>query len=119
MELDRVIFNGQEMPIMDSVARSEVAIALDACEKIIKELPIKEQMPSIALQPMVLYATSTPQGAVVPLNWKQYKDGGYDWNGQPSALGQIYINIKGTNGSCAYIAVPTESDLGSLTWKQI
>lgn len=76
-----------------------------------------KDLPLLCGQPSILFAHGTPQEAVVPVNWKQYDwttDTGYDWNGQPSALGQQYINIDATTGG-RYIAVP--NDNGSLSWK--
>lgn len=76
-----------------------------------------KDLPLLCGQPSILFAHGTPQEAVVPVNWKQYDwttDTGYDWNGQPSAMGQQYINIDATTGG-RYIAVP--NDNGSLSWK--
>lgn len=76
-----------------------------------------KELPLLCGQPSILFGKGTPQESVVPVNWKQYDwvtDTGYDWNGQPSALGQQYINISATTGG-RYIAVP--NDDGSLSWK--
>lgn len=64
-------------------------------------------------QPMKLFGAGTPQEAIVPDNWRQLADGGYDWNGVPSALGQEYINTAVTSGG-HYIAV-RDSNMG-LKW---
>lgn len=64
-------------------------------------------------QPMKLFGAGTPQEAKVPDNWRQLADGGYDWNGVPSALGQEYINTAVTSGG-HYIAV-RDSNMG-LKW---
>lgn len=64
-------------------------------------------------QPMKLFGAGTPQESVVPDNWIQLADGGYDWNGAPSAIGQEYINTAVASGG-HYIAV-RDSDMG-LKW---
>jgi len=64
-------------------------------------------------QPMKLFGAGTPQEAVVPDNWIQLADGGYDWNGVPSAIGQEYINTAVTSGG-HYIAV-RDTNMG-LKW---
>lgn len=92
---------------------------IDCCKSLIAELEKSNEMPNIASQPMVLYAEVTPQAAVAPNNWVGVLDGGYEWNGVPSALGQIYINIKGGSGAVCYIAVPTNADPTNYEWKQI
>lgn len=50
------------------------------------------KLPLLCGQPMILFGAGTPQDAIVPDNWIQFADGGYDWNGSPSALGQVYID---------------------------
>ena len=57
-----------------------------------------ESLPLLCGQPMKLYGNGTPQEAVVPDNWRQFADGGYNWNGTPSALGQEYINYASGGG---------------------
>lgn len=64
-------------------------------------------------QPMKLFGAGTPQESVVPDNWIQLADGGYDWNGTPSAIGQEYINTAVASGG-HYIAV-RDSNMG-LKW---
>ena len=64
-------------------------------------------------QPMKLFGAGTPQEAVVPDNWIQLADGGYDWNGVPSAIGQEYINTAVASGG-HYIAV-RDTNMG-LKW---
>lgn len=60
--------------------------------------------PCLMGQPMILFGAGTPQEAVVPDNWVQLADGGYNWNGTPSALGQQYVNTSVSSGGL-YIAV--------------
>ncbi|MGN0930044.1 MAG: hypothetical protein ACI4N3_05375 [Alphaproteobacteria bacterium] len=55
-------------------------------------------IPKLCGQPMVLYGNGVPKDGVVPDNWIQFIDGGYDWNGLPSALGQRYIDTSVSSG---------------------
>lgn len=71
------------------------------------------ELPLLAGQPMKLFGNGTPNASVVPTNWKQLADGGYDWNGVPTALGQEYINVDASTGG-HYIAV-RDGDYG-LKW---
>lgn len=64
-------------------------------------------------QPMKLFGAGTPQESIVPDNWIQLADGGYDWNGVPSAIGQEYINTAVASGG-HYIAV-RDTNMG-LKW---
>ena len=61
-------------------------------------------MPMLCGQPMILFGNGTPQEAIVPDNWIQFLDGGYNWTGLPSALGQVYINTA-VNSEGRYTAV--------------
>ena len=56
------------------------------------------EMPLLGGQPMKLFGAGTPQEAVVPDNWIGLDKGGFAWNGQPSMLGQEYINTAATSG---------------------
>lgn len=77
-------------------------------------------------QPPILYGKGTPQEAIVPDNWEQLHfeedengeivERGYNWNGQPSALGQQYINTTVTSGG-KYIAV-RDGEFG-LKWQNV
>ena len=69
-------------------------------------------LPTIQGQPMKLFGTGTPQEAIVPDNWIQFADGGFDWNGLPSTLGQEYINTS-VNSAGHYTAV---RDGNNLKW---
>ena len=71
------------------------------------------QLPTLCGQPSILFGAGTPQAAVVPDNWVQQLDGGYDWTGRPSALGQQYINTTVQTGG-RYIAVRSGQD--DLVW---
>lgn len=70
----------------------------------------------MAGQPEILFGAGTPQEAIVPDNWIQFADGGYDWNGSPSKLGQRYINTAVDTGGL-YVAVRNGEFL--LKWQQI
>ena len=74
-------------------------------------------LPTLCGQPPILFGAGTPQEAIVPDNWKQFDPEtgeGYNWNGEPSAAGQQYINTSASTGG-RYIAVPSADD--GLTWK--
>lgn len=75
------------------------------------------ELPTLCGQPPILFGEGTPQEAIVPDNWKQFDPEtgeGYNWNGEPSAAGQQYINTSASTGG-RYIAVPSAD--GGLTWK--
>ena len=69
-------------------------------------------LPTMQGQPMKLFGAGTPQEAIVPDNWIQFADGGFDWNGLPSTLGQEYINTS-VNSAGHYTAV---RDGNNLKW---
>ena len=73
-------------------------------------------LPLLCGQPMTLFGAGTPQEAIVPSNWKQFDPvtgTGYNWNGTPSAEGQVYINtLADVNGR--YTAIRSGH---SLIWK--
>lgn len=88
------------------------ALAKDATSTDFSELPL------LCGQPSILFGAGTPQEAIVPDNWKQFDpdtEEGYNWNGEPSAIGQQYINTTATTGG-RYIAVRGIEE-GSLVWK--
>lgn len=69
-------------------------------------------LPTMQGQPIKLFGAGTPQEAIVPDNWIQFADGGFDWNGLPSTLGQEYINTS-VNSAGHYTAV---RDGNNLKW---
>lgn len=73
-------------------------------------------LPLLCGQPMTLFGAGTPQEAIVPSNWKQFDPvtgTGYNWNGTPSAEGQVYINtLADVNGR--YTAIRSGHE---LVWK--
>lgn len=81
-------------------------------------------LPTIYGQPLILFASGTPADGNTPYNWKSYdKDtgGGYEWTGEPSGLGQRYIDVT---GGAEYVAVRTSWDISSanynlLKWMQL
>ena len=70
----------------------------------VQTVPDTDELPRLCGQPSILFGNGTPQAAIVPDNWIQLADGGYNWNGVPSALGQQYINYAVNTGG-RYIAV--------------
>lgn len=75
--------------------------ALEAYVDSLKDEEIESRnlasLPLLCGQPMILFGAGTPQKAIVPENWIDLKDGGYAWNGSPTALGQVYINTSVTS----------------------
>lgn len=57
------------------------------------------EIPMLKGQPMKLYCNGTPSSSVVPDNWISLADGGFDWNGAPSALGQEVIDYSTSPGA--------------------
>lgn len=58
-------------------------------------------LPLLCGQAPVLFGAGAPAEAVVPDNWKQFDSvtgEGYNWNGNPSAIGQRYIDVSAANG---------------------
>ena len=76
----------------------------------------RASLPLLCGQPMTLFGAGTPQESIVPSNWKQFDPitgTGYNWNGTPSAEGQVYINtLADVNGR--YTAIRSGN---SLIWK--
>ena len=94
------------------------AKSLDSAVTNIVHTPVDDSaLPTLCGQPPILFGAGTPQEAIVPDNWKQFDPEtgeGYNWNGEPSAAGQQYINTSASTGG-RYIAVPSAD--GGLTWK--
>ena len=94
------------------------AKSLDSAVTNIVHTPVDDSaLPTLCGQPPILFGAGTPQEAIVPVNWKQFDPEtgeGYNWNGEPSAAGQQYINTSASTGG-RYIAVPSAN--GGLTWK--
>ena len=92
--------------------------SIDSTVTNIVHTPVDDsELPTLCGQPPILFGEGTPQEAIVPDNWKQFDPEtgeGYNWNGEPSAAGQQYINTSASTGG-RYIAVPSAD--GDLTWK--
>lgn len=77
------------------------------------------ELPTLCGQPPILFGEGSPQESVVPSNWRQFDPitgDGYNWNGEPSAIGQQYIDVTATAGG-RYIAIPSSDNV--LTWKNV
>lgn len=75
------------------------------------------EMPTLCGQPPILFGEGSPKESVVPSNWRQFDPetcDGYNWNGEPSAIGQQYIDVTATAGG-RYIAIQTAGY--ELIWK--
>lgn len=66
-------------------------------------------------QPLDLYGHGTPTEAHIPDNWIQLADGGYNWNGKPSALGQTYYDVDNQTGTGSVWKAYKKSDY-TLDW---
>ena len=92
--------------------------SIDSTVTNIVHTPVDDsELPTLCGQPPILFGEGTPQEAIVPDNWNQFDPEtgeGYNWNGEPSAAGQQYINTSASTGG-RYIAVPSAD--GGLTWK--
>lgn len=85
----------------------------------IDKVPDYSALPLLCGQPPILIGDGTPSLDIVPINWKQFDpetNTGYNWNGNPSAIGQQYINRSATTGG-RYIAVPSSINSYQLIWK--
>lgn len=76
-----------------------------------------DSLPLLCGQPMILFGAGTPQESIVPDNWiyDPANDKGYAWTGEPSAVGQQYINTSATSGG-RYIAVRSSYDKLSTSY---
>ena len=110
---------------VESVGSDKDALIQDMEQAVIIERKGYNSIPLVCGQPMILIGYGTPQEGTVPFNWKQFdhKTGeGYNWNGLPSANGQIYIdtyNGDSNQSSTAkiYVAVSLYN-AGDLVWRQ-
>lgn len=109
---------------MEAVIAEKDALIQDMEQSIILERKGYNAVPLVCGQPMVLIGYGTPQEGTVPFNWKQFdpKTGeGYNWNGLPSANGQIYLDIYNNDESSStakiYVAVSLYN-AGDLVWRQ-
>ena len=80
---------------------AQIDVELDSIQEEIVDIakPVTfSSIPMLCGQPMILFGNGTPQESIVPINWIQFLDGGYNWTGLPSALGQVYINTAVNSG---------------------
>ncbi len=73
-------------------------------------------MPLLMGQPVKLYAAGTPAEALVPSNWIGFADGGFEWTGLPTVIGQEYIDTE--NGG-KYEAVWDNFTQRTLKWLKV
>ena len=100
----------------ESVGEDTDALTQDMEQAVLLERKGYNSIPLLCGQPMILFGAGTPQESIVPTNWIQFNPEtgeGYNWNGEPSAEGQTYINTAAdTNGH--YTAVKSGYN---LIWK--
>ena len=100
----------------ESVGEDKDALIQDMEQAVLLERKGYNSIPLLCGQPMILFCAGTPQESIVPTNWIQFNPetgDGYNWNGEPSAEGQTYINTAAdTNGH--YTAVKSGYN---LIWK--
>lgn len=100
----------------ESVGDDADALIQDMEQAVLLERKGYNSIPLLCGQPMILFGAGTPQESIVPTNWIQFNPEtgeGYNWNGEPSAEGQTYINTSAeTNGH--YTAVKSGYN---LIWK--
>lgn len=101
---------------VESVGEDKDALVQDMEQAVLLERKGYNSIPLLCGQPMILFGAGTPQESIVPSNWIQFNPetgDGYNWNGEPSAEGQTYINTAtDTNGH--YTAVKSGYN---LIWK--
>ena len=101
---------------MEDVIAEKDALIQDMEQAVLLERKGYSSIPLLCGQPMILFGAGTPQESIVPTNWKQFDPitgEGYNWNGTPSAEGQVYINtLADVNGR--YTAIRSGHD---LIWK--
>ena len=94
-------------------AEDELLALAEAYSRETQEDSDMEELPTLCGQPYKLYAEGSPAEALVPSNWIQLADGGYNWNGAPSAVGQEYID---TLNGVKYEAVWDDYAKRTLRW---
>ena len=101
---------------VEELIAEQDALIQDMEQAVLLERKGYNSIPLLCGQPMILFGAGTPQEAIVPSNWKQFDPvtgTGYNWNGTPSAEGQVYINtLAEVNGR--YTAIRSGH---SLIWK--
>ncbi len=110
---------------MEAVIAEKDALIQDMEQASLLERKGYNAVPLVCGQPMILIGYGSPKEGMVPFNWKQFdpKTGeGYNWNGLPSANGQIYIDTYNgdsnqTSTAKIYVAVSLYN-AGDLVWIQ-
>ena len=80
---------------VESVGADKDALIQDIEQSVLLERKGYNSIPLLCGQPMILFGAGTPQESIIPTNWIQFNPEtgeGYNWNGEPSAEGQTYIN---------------------------
>lgn len=72
-----------------------------------------DHIPLLGGQPMILFGSGAPVEANVPDNWIGFDDGGFEWIGTPSMIGQQYIDT--TNGE-KYVSIKNNF---TLSWLKV
>lgn len=104
LTFDNVPTNGSGNPVTSDGLHDvfeQIDVELDSIQEEIVDIaqPVSfSSIPMLCGQPIILFGNGTPQEAIVPDNWIQFLDGGYNWTGLPSALGQVYINTAVNSG---------------------
>lgn len=111
--LSKRIANATDLIYLVESAQESTAAETSALIDDLQERPDFGELPLLCGQPMILFGHGAPAADKVPDNWIQLADGGYDWNGIPSALGQQYVNVESSTGG-HYIAI-RDTNMG-LKW---
>ena len=72
-----------------------------------------DHIPLLGGQPMILFGSGAPVEANVPENWIGFNDGGFEWIGTPSMMGQQYIDTA--NGE-KYVSIKNGF---TLSWLKV
>lgn len=117
-------YTTEEKNNLKAVIAEKDALIQDMMQAILLERKGYNAVPLVCGQPMILIGYGTPQDDVVPFNWRQFDPEtgeGYNWNGLPSANGQIYIDAYNgdnqTSTAKIYVAVSLYN-AGDLVWRQ-
>ena len=72
-----------------------------------------DHIPLLGGQPMILFGSGAPVEANIPDNWIGFDDGGFEWIGTPSMMGQQYIDT--TSGE-KYVSIKNDF---TLSWLKV
>lgn len=117
---------------MENVIAEKDTLIQDMEQAVILERKGYNSVPLLCGQPMILLGYGSPREEYVPSNWRQFDPkirniwnynqsddeigDGYNWNGMPSAIGQMYIDISDSAAKRIYVAVSIYN-AGDLVWK--